>query len=243
MKDFFISYNGADKNWAEWIAWVLEEAGYSVIIRAWDFRPGGNFVLYMHRAASETHQTIVVLSENYLNSVYTQPEWAAAFVEDPKGEKRKFIPIRVRECQTTGLLAAIVYTDLVGLSEQDAHIALLGSFSARAKPDMPPKFPGESVVEPVRERVTPDEVPYPGSPRTVAGGNDVFDKSQRASRLSRMKIRSLEERLSNLLKAYEAANNQITATLNQADHIRLKNQIVFLEKEIQQVENEISALR
>jgi hypothetical protein len=26
MKDFFISYNSADKTWAEWIAWQLEEA-------------------------------------------------------------------------------------------------------------------------------------------------------------------------------------------------------------------------
>ena len=26
MKDFFISYNGADHNWAEWVAWHLEEA-------------------------------------------------------------------------------------------------------------------------------------------------------------------------------------------------------------------------
>ncbi len=27
MKDFFISYNSADRTWAEWIAWQLEEAG------------------------------------------------------------------------------------------------------------------------------------------------------------------------------------------------------------------------
>ena len=30
MKDFFISYNKADRAWAEWIAWHLEEAAYSV---------------------------------------------------------------------------------------------------------------------------------------------------------------------------------------------------------------------
>jgi hypothetical protein len=47
MKHFFISYNKADKQWAEWIAWILEEAGYSVVIQAWDFRPGENFALRM----------------------------------------------------------------------------------------------------------------------------------------------------------------------------------------------------
>ena len=31
MKDFFISYNQADRAWAEWIAWILEEAGYTVV--------------------------------------------------------------------------------------------------------------------------------------------------------------------------------------------------------------------
>jgi hypothetical protein len=38
--DFFISYNNADQRWAQWIAWVLEQAGYKTINQAWDFRPG-----------------------------------------------------------------------------------------------------------------------------------------------------------------------------------------------------------
>lgn len=62
IKDFFVSYNKADRAWAEWIAWQLEEARYTVIVQAWDFRPGGNFVLDMHRAAKETERTILVLS-------------------------------------------------------------------------------------------------------------------------------------------------------------------------------------
>jgi TIR domain len=40
-KDFFISYSHADHRWAEWIAWQLEEAGYSTILQAWDFQTGG----------------------------------------------------------------------------------------------------------------------------------------------------------------------------------------------------------
>ena len=37
-KDFFISYNKADKEWAKWIAGTLEENVYTTIIQAWDFR-------------------------------------------------------------------------------------------------------------------------------------------------------------------------------------------------------------
>jgi TIR domain len=43
MKDFFVSYNSKDQDWAEWIAWELEEAGYSAVMQAWDFRPGDSF--------------------------------------------------------------------------------------------------------------------------------------------------------------------------------------------------------
>jgi len=39
MVDFFISYNKADKAWAEWIAWELEENGCTTVMQAWDFRP------------------------------------------------------------------------------------------------------------------------------------------------------------------------------------------------------------
>ena len=32
--DFFVSYTSADRAWAEWIAWQLEQAGYQVIVQA-----------------------------------------------------------------------------------------------------------------------------------------------------------------------------------------------------------------
>ena len=59
-KDFFISYNGADRQWAEWIAWQLEAAGYTTVIQAWDFRPGSNFVLEMQKASEQVERTIAV---------------------------------------------------------------------------------------------------------------------------------------------------------------------------------------
>jgi len=64
-KDFFISYNGADQRWAEWIGWQLEEAAYSVILQAWDFLPGSNFVVQMDRALTLAPRMIAVLSPQY----------------------------------------------------------------------------------------------------------------------------------------------------------------------------------
>jgi hypothetical protein len=60
MKDFFISYNKADLQWAEWIAWQLDDAGYSVVIPGWDFLSGCNFILEMHGAAKEIAQRLVL---------------------------------------------------------------------------------------------------------------------------------------------------------------------------------------
>jgi len=153
MKDFFISYNSADRQWAEWIAWQLEDAGYSTAIQAWDFRPGSNFVLEMQKAATEAQRTIAVLSPDYLKSLFTQPEWAAAFAQDPTGEKRTLVNLRVRECELKGLLSQIVYVDLVGLDETAARETLLaGVQTERAKPKTAPVFPSPKTATSARPR-------------------------------------------------------------------------------------------
>lgn len=142
MKDFFISYTGADQQWAEWIAWQLDSAGYSVVIQAWDFRPGSNFVLEMQHAASQATRTIAVLSPNFLASRFTQPEWAAAFAQDPTGEKGTLVPVRVRDFEPPGFFKTINYINLVGADEATAKQKLLdGVKRGRAKPATAPAFP------------------------------------------------------------------------------------------------------
>jgi hypothetical protein len=142
MKDFFVSYTGTDQSWAEWVAWHLEASGYSVVIQAWDFRPGHNFIVEMHKAATSATRTIIILSSDYLAARFTVPEWTAAFAEDPTGELGKLVPVRVGECTPKGLLPQVVYIDLVGKSEKDARAALLSGIShTRAKPSTAPAFP------------------------------------------------------------------------------------------------------
>jgi tetratricopeptide (TPR) repeat protein len=159
QKDFFVSYNKADRQWAEWIAWTLEESGYSVVIQAWDFRSGGNFVLEMQRATVEAQKTIAVLSEDYLNSAFTQPEWAAAFAQDPQGQKGTLIPVRVQPCKLSGLLAPFIYVDLLNLAAEDAQETLLKALEARAKPFQKPQFPGSA------DRVISTPAVFPGQSR------------------------------------------------------------------------------
>lgn len=143
VKDFFISYNKADRTWAEWIAWQLEEAGYSTVLQAWDFRPGSNFIFDMQQATTHAARTIAVLSPDYLAAKFTVPEWTAAFGQDPTGERGTLLPVRVRECESKGMLPQMVYLDLVGVPETKAeNILLTGVQRRRAKPAAAPRFPG-----------------------------------------------------------------------------------------------------
>jgi tetratricopeptide (TPR) repeat protein len=169
VKDFFISFNKADKDWAEWVAWTLEEVGYSVIFQKWDFQPGHNFVLKMQEAAAGTVKTVAVLSEDYLNAEYTHPEWAAAFARDPQGKDRTLIPVIVKSCNPEGLLASIIWIELIGLSEEEAHNALLRGLRDRDKPNEPPLFPGARSDRSSVDRVIAAPVQFPGT--TVAETN------------------------------------------------------------------------
>src|SRR5918994_2487457 len=110
-RDFFVSFNKADRAWATWIAWTLEAAGYSVYFQDWDFK--GNFVLEMDKAHKLSRRTIAVLSPDYLASRFAAPEWAARFAQDATSERDRLIPVRVRPCELEGLLAQIIYVDLV----------------------------------------------------------------------------------------------------------------------------------
>jgi len=142
MSDFFISYNSADSAWAEWISWELERVGYTTLIQSWDFRPGANFILEMHKAQRQAERTIAIISPSSLASNFTNPEWTAAFSYNPIKEGSNLLPIRVRECSADELLGSIAYIDLVGLDEEKARIKLLqGLVATRAKPKRKPAFP------------------------------------------------------------------------------------------------------
>ena len=64
--DFFVSYTQADRVWAEWIGWQLQQAGYTVTLQAWDFLPGTDWVHEMDTAVQRAEHTLAVLSPAYL---------------------------------------------------------------------------------------------------------------------------------------------------------------------------------
>ncbi|MCK9922256.1 FxSxx-COOH system tetratricopeptide repeat protein, partial [Frankia sp. AgPm24] len=161
--DFFVSYTAMDQPWAVWVAWVLEEAGFRVLVQAWDFQVGTNWVAKMDEGVSRARRTIAVLSEYYARSVYGKAEWQAAWVSDPLGADRRLLVFRVTDCPRPGLLGQVVSADLFGRTEQTARETALGAaraaaFGTRAKPTTAPAFPPNQRA--IQERaVFPGDLP------------------------------------------------------------------------------------
>ena len=61
------------------------------------------------------------------------------------------------------------------------------------------------------------------------------------SRVQEVKCRALEQRLNALLEDYQAATGQLAYTLSAVDQNKLKRQVESLEREMEQVENELDA--
>jgi hypothetical protein len=169
IRNFFISYTAVDREWAEWIAWELEEAGYTTILQAWDFTPGSHFVTAMHLATQITERTIAVLSRAYPESAFSEQEWQAAWAEDPSGIERKLLVLRIEDCPRPGLLGQVVSEDLFGVGKEMARTRLLTAVQeGRRKPPMPPQFPGEE--PPATEPEFPGLVPGDFDEAMAAGG-------------------------------------------------------------------------
>jgi WD40 repeat protein len=141
--DFFISYTAADQDVAVWIAWQLEEAGYTTRNQAWDSRPGNDFVVWMDQAVRDADRILVVLSPDYEQATsFTVPEWTAALGRDPSGRLGVLLPVRVTDFRPGGLFRTRGWIDIAGKDEQGAKAALLAGIQAqRAKPPVEPDYP------------------------------------------------------------------------------------------------------
>ena len=116
--DFFISHAGADRAWAEWVAWELAEAGYTVELDVWDWAAGRNFVTAMSDALGRCDRVVALFSAAYFDrSRYTTEEWAASLVHLPGVRKTGWCRCGWRDVpagQVPPLLRPLVARDVFG---------------------------------------------------------------------------------------------------------------------------------
>lgn len=151
--DFFISYTGIDAEWAKWIAWELARAGFTYRIQAEHIPPGSRFINMMRQWLDIADHLIAVLSPAYFESPFASLEINSAIAQDPLGQARRVIPVRVVTCTVPAIFRDLVYIDLAAeRDEQKARRALIAGVRAAmvgsSPPDMTvrerPKFPPDA---------------------------------------------------------------------------------------------------
>jgi hypothetical protein len=139
--DFFISHAGRDQAWAEWVAWHLVEAGYTVELDCWDWAAGENFVTRMHRALDAANRVVALFSPAYFDELrYTTQEWTSAVMNEEGGHR--LVPVQVEPCALPRLLRPLVCVDLVEVGEAEATRRLIAAARGPTRPDGKPVFPG-----------------------------------------------------------------------------------------------------
>ena len=171
--DFFVSHAGADRAWAEWAAWQLMQAGYTVELDVWDWAAGRNFVTAINDALDRAGRVVALFSAAYFERErYTTQEWAASLVHVPGSDEGRLVPVRVEDVppgKVPPLLRPLVYYDVFGLAEEQARqappppaMAPAGypPYPARAAP--PPSTPWWCTARARNTR--PRTAPPPGRP-------------------------------------------------------------------------------
>ena len=144
--DFFVSHAGRDGAWAEWVAWQLIDAGYTVELDVWDWAAGRNFVTAMSEALARADRVVALFSAAYFEQErYTTEEWSASLVHMPGVAAGRLVPVRVQEVPAAlvpPLLRPLVSRDVFGVAEEEARRVLLAAVADPARPAAAPGFPG-----------------------------------------------------------------------------------------------------
>ncbi len=146
--DFYISHAGPDRQWAEWVGWQLESAGYTVVL---DWLPGENVVLAREDALRRAGHVLALCSRAYFRRGFTEQEWTAVLAAQQE-DAPPLIPVWIEdltEDQLPRLLRSAQPIKLFGLSDAEAARRLVGSLSGEPGATGPAAFPGSgSSAEP-----------------------------------------------------------------------------------------------
>ncbi|MFI9832726.1 FxSxx-COOH system tetratricopeptide repeat protein [Streptomyces sp. NPDC051913] len=133
---WFISHAGADRAWAEWIAWQLLDVGFEVELDCWDWGAGDSFVAKMNTAL-ERGRMLALYSPAYFDPErFTTLEWEAMLAM-----REKIIPVRVADTTPPPVLRPLIAPDLFGLDEQAAREVLLRAVKGPSRPERAPGRP------------------------------------------------------------------------------------------------------
>jgi tetratricopeptide (TPR) repeat protein len=127
QRDFFISFNSADGAYAEAIDKALHASGFTTFYHPRDLPPGGNVPIWMDDALMNSAQTLALYSPAHTSdkAIYSKAERYASWWQDPVSDKRKLIPVLLRETTFTPLMAMISRIEVLGMTPDEAAAHVL----------------------------------------------------------------------------------------------------------------------
>lgn len=163
-KKVFLSYTGADHDWAMWIGCTLRDAGHTPFVHEWELGPGGNIPAWMEKRLAESDRAIGVFSDAYCGAFYSTAERHAAIWSSGYGASGFYVPIEVEHVAKWPVFTApLSRVSLVDLDEATAEARLLDALRTPAPPATRPAFPGHPSKAPGRPDATL-------ATRTIASG-------------------------------------------------------------------------
>lgn len=135
--DVFISYSSANKDWARKdLLSALEKAGLKVCIDFRDFQAGKPALRNMRDSILESRHTLLVLTEAYLGSGWTEFENLLAQTLDPANRQTRVVPMLREKCKLPLEIGYLTYVNFCDPDDWD--IAWKQLFSTLGKPDAKP---------------------------------------------------------------------------------------------------------
>jgi hypothetical protein len=141
--DFFLSRRGSVAGIAREVADILSERGYRVLIQDYDFALGASFVEAMHEGIKRSRDLIILYTHDYEQSPYTRKEFTSFEAERAQSiEERHIIVLRCEDVQPRGLLADILYQDLVGVEDpEERRLRIIAAAERQSQSVPPPPLP------------------------------------------------------------------------------------------------------
>ena len=109
LKEIFISHSSADKDIALYIASDLTEANFNVWFDLWDLKLGHSIPKEIERGLDKADALVIILSKNYLKSVFCNDEWASYYMKYSSKPNKIIIPIIIDESEPPTMIYSKKY--------------------------------------------------------------------------------------------------------------------------------------
>ena len=146
--DFFLSRRGSVAAIAQEVADVLAAAGYKVFVQDYDIPFGASFVEAMHDGIKNARGIIILFSGDSERSPYTRKEFTSFEAQRLQDEReRHLVVLRCEDAPLRGLLADVVYQDLVGVADpEERKRRILAAAERRSSAERPQRRRGRTFV-------------------------------------------------------------------------------------------------